>query len=187
MKNWIMTFVEEWRLQANSLSEEDKECFKPYVKEQMLSMPCQIEAVEFRNPYRLVLLFFFDEDRSDLSVTVQKRKWTDLSALVDSLCAKYSKLRMEPTYLWEELFHYKHADCDDIDYGVGCLENVCIMFFSREPRIWALSVAWFLERGSGPSSVGRSIFRLNYSQAVDYYRQEEILRDAVKDLTGEKP
>lgn len=181
-----MIFVEEWRLQASRLSEKDKEVFKPYVREQMLSMPCQIEAVEFRNPYRLILLFFFDENRSDLQTTVQKRNWKDLSALVDSLCAKYSGLRMESTCLKEKLIGYKHVDCDDVDYGVDCFENVCIIFFSREPRIWASRVAWVFERGSGPSSVGRSIFRLNYSQAVDDYRREEILREAVKLLTGEK-
>jgi hypothetical protein len=185
MKKWVKAFVEAFRLEGSELEEDDKKCFEPFVKEQLLSAPCAVEVVELRNPYRLFLIFLFGEGVKDLKISVHRRKWADIGAFVDNLLLKYSGLNIDFELLVRMLVNFKSSD--DMDYGIDLRENVCTLAFTRDVRIFPLNVALSVEPDSGPSAAGRSIFRLNYSQALDRYWQEDILKKAVAELTGSFP
>ena len=58
LRNWVFAFVKKFRCEASKLKPHEKEWLKPYVKEQILPKPCQVEVLKFSNPYLLILLFF---------------------------------------------------------------------------------------------------------------------------------
>jgi hypothetical protein len=163
MKKWINEFVVSYRGEAFWLPDEEIEAFGKYSKEQLLSAPCQIEALQFKNPYRLVLLFLFDKTKKDLQITLTKLNWKNLSIFVVCLLNKYSQLKLDPKELSRMLSNSQSTVPDGMSYSIGFFKDVCCIYFTHDVRIEAVPMMG----NSAPRSVAKTIFHLNHSQAQD--------------------
>jgi hypothetical protein len=67
------------------LSSEEIEFFEPFVQENLLAKPGQVEVVIFSKPFCVVLLYFLDRSKPDLLIRVRQRKWSSIAALVKEL------------------------------------------------------------------------------------------------------
>jgi len=164
MREWIKKFVTSYREEAFRLTDEEIETFGEYPKEQLLSSPCQVEAVQLSNPYRLVLLFFFDKTRKDLQTTLTRVSWKNLSILVACLLNKYSHLKLDPKQMSKILSNNRNTAPDEMSYSIDFFKDACCIYFTHDVRIEALPM---MQRDSGPESVAKTIFHLNHSQAQD--------------------
>jgi len=94
LKDYVAAFVHAYRDQVDRLQEKEKEFFGEHVDEQTLSEPCQVEVLEFYNPYRFVWLFFFDGSRGDLDVSCYREDWRNIDNIIEKLRTKYSELKL---------------------------------------------------------------------------------------------
>jgi len=168
MRKWIKEFVTSYREEAFKLSAEEIEAFGEYSKEQLLSRPCQVEAVQFNSPYRLVLLFLFDKTKKDLQITLTRLSWKNLSILVTCLLNKYAQLKLDPKEMHRILSNTGKPAPKNTNYSIDCINDVCCLSFTRDVRIEALPIQCGLRTDSGPESVAKTIFHLNHSQATGY-------------------
>lgn len=169
LREWILAFVDAFRKEADKLTEEEREFFGDYIKEQVLDQPCQVEALQFRDPYRLVLVFLFDETLKDLMITIHNANWSDLSAVETMLRYKYSKLELNMGSIVRTLASFRKTNMDEADYGINFSRNICYMAFSHEVRIEALRMPWALEHNSSPQVIAKTIFHINCCQAQDEF------------------
>lgn len=167
LREWILAFVNAYREEANRLTEEERKFFGDYVKEQVLDRSCQIEALQFRNPYRLILVFLFDETLKDCMIATHNANWSDLSAVETMLRYKYSKLELTMGSIVRTLASFRKTSMDKADYGIDFSRNICYMAFSHEVRIEALRMPWALEHNSSPQAIAKTIFHINCCQAWD--------------------
>jgi hypothetical protein len=70
---WIFFFIPAFRYEATIMHPAEVKFLGSYFREQTLAKPCQVEAVQFKNPYRVVLLFFLDSTKPDLQISIQQR------------------------------------------------------------------------------------------------------------------
>jgi hypothetical protein len=164
VRKWIKEFVISYREEAFRLSDEEIEAFGEYSKEQLLSRPCQVEAVQFNSPYRLVLLFLFDRTKKDLQITLTRLNWKNLSILVVCLLNKYSHLKLDPKRMLKILSNSRNTAPDEMSHSIDFFKDVCCIYFIHDVRIEALPM---MQRDSGAESVAKTIFHLNHSQAQD--------------------
>ena len=109
LKKYVADFVHAYRDHVDRLQEKEKEFFGEYVDEQVLRKPCQVEVIEFDDPYRLVWLFLLDKTKPDLMISVLKQKWKNLSVLVAEFGAKYSELQLDLKRIYR-IFEPKYHD-----------------------------------------------------------------------------
>lgn len=156
-----------YREEAFKISDEEIEAFGEYSKEQLLSIPCQVEAVQFNSPYRLVLLFVFDKTKKDLQITLTRLSWKNLNIFVACLLNKYALLRFDPKEVFEMLSNTGNAAPKNMNYSINFFTDVCCISFTRDVRIEALPIQCGLKIDSAPESCAKTIFHLNHSQAQD--------------------
>jgi hypothetical protein len=164
MRKWIKEFVTSYREEAFRLSDEEIKAFGEFAKEQLLSIPCQVEAVHFSSPYRLVLLFLSDKTKKDLQITLTRLNWKNLSILVVCLLNKYSHLKLDPKQMSKILSNSRNTAPDEMSYSIDFFKDVCCIYFTHDVRIEALPM---MQRDSGPESVAKVIFHLNHTQVQD--------------------
>lgn len=167
MREWIKEFVTSYREETFRLSDEEIEAFGEYSKEQLLRRSCQIEIVQLNNPYRLVLLFLFDKTKKDLQITLTSLSWKSLNIFIVCLLSKYSQLKLDPREMRKTLLSTCNIAPKNMDYSIGFIKDMCCLSFTRDVRIEALPIQCGLRTDSGPESVAKTIFHLNYSQAQD--------------------
>lgn len=186
MEKWMTQFLEQYRFEGLKLGPKDKECLAPYVKEQLLSPPCEVEAVIFEDPFCLLFLFFFGPRVRDSRVSLRNSSWPRIHFLIGKFHLKYSTLHVDYEKL-ETNINRIHQNLSEAAsnrqttmYGIGALRNVAWLYFCQDFRIEAWP--WSPKGRSEPSDVANTVFHLNYCQAIDEATGERILRVAVKEL-----
>jgi hypothetical protein len=186
IEKWIALFLEQYRFEALKLGPKDKQHLEPYVKEQLLSPPCEVEAVIFEDPFCLLFLFFFGPHVHDRRVSLHNSSWTRVHFLMDKFGMKYSALHIDYKKLETMISHIHRNVSESIPnlhkpiYGIDFIPNVCCIYFYQDLRIEAWP--WNSEGHSKPSDVASRVFHLNYCQAVDEATSGEILEAAWKEL-----
>jgi len=185
IKKWIALFLEQYRFEALKLGPKDKECLAPCVKEQLLSPPCEIEAVIFQNPFCLLFLFFFGPHVQDRRVSLLISSWPRIHFLVGKFHVKYGTSNIDYKAL-ETMISRIHQNVSQNSpnqqkpiYGIDFIPKVCCIYFYQDLRIEAWP--WTKSR-SDPSDIANTVFHLNYCQAVDEATSEQLLKIAVKEL-----
>ena len=174
------------RFEGLKLGPKDKQYLAPYMKEQLLSPPCEVEAIVLEGPFCLLFLFFFGPHVHDRQVSLHNSSWPRVHFLIDKFSMKYSALRINCKKL-EIMMHRIHQNVSESSpnlqspiYGIDFMPNVCCIYFYRDFRIEAW--AWSSKCRSEPSDVANTVFHLNYCQAVDEKTRRQILEAAVKEL-----
>jgi len=125
----------------------------------LLPAPCQVEVVEFSDPFRLVLLFFFDQAKPDLEISFHKIGWDRQRALGAELAAEYG-VRLDPLL---RIFQ----GCRDMDpatnYAIDGSQNLLAISFPKDPRSNEWPLAKALNHDSSPETIAETIFHLNVS------------------------
>jgi hypothetical protein len=147
----------------------------------MLSKPCQVEVMQFTNPYRVVLIFLFDGTKSDLLIHISREKWEDLDDAIGIL-DKYSSLHLNGQKLRKMLKHCRTIDVELI-YSIDFTKDACCICFTYDPRVKASPLPRRLKHVSDPQEKAEMIFNLNHCQAVDEVEGPAILEMAAKELT----
>jgi hypothetical protein len=132
----------------------------------MLGKPCQVEVVQFSKPYRLVLVFFFDNTKLDLSIYIHQEKWKKIDALVARLRDKYSKLQINQNNLLQVLERCRSYPKKSI-YAIDCIENICCICFTHDAQIKGSPYPWKPNYVTNHQEVAEMIFNLNLRQAQD--------------------
>jgi len=167
LTDWIFAFTHGFRYESNKVQKEELEFLEPYVKEQTLPRPCQIEAIQFSRPYRLVLLFFFDKTKYDLIIDIQQGRWNTQSSIIERLTDKYSGLKINRKDLRTLIERCQYYQRNSI-YAIDCIRNVCCLCFTRDPRQKGSPFPWNLSYITKPQETAEMIFDLNLSQASMY-------------------
>lgn len=167
LTDWVFAFVQGFRYESSKLTPEETGYFEPYVKEQMLTTPCQAEVIRFCKPYRLALLFFFDGTKQDLLISIRREEWNNLDATVTRLQSKYSTLQLKSIDLHRLLERCRGYTNGSI-YAIDCVTHVCCICFTHDPRIKASPLPWSLYYVSNPQEMAEMIFNLNLGQASMY-------------------
>jgi hypothetical protein len=186
IEKWMTQFLEQYRFEALKLGPKDKEYLAPYAKEQLLSPPCEIEALIFRNPFCLLFLFFFSPHVQDRRVSLHNSSWPRIHFLIGKFSLKYSTLHVDYKKL-ETNINRIHQNLSEASsnrqttmYGIGALRNVAWLYFCQDFRIEAWP--WSPKGRPEPSDVANTVFHLNYGQAIDEATGGQILKLAVKEL-----
>ena len=186
MKKWIALFLEQYRFEALKLGPKDKEWLAPYVKEQLLSPPCEIEAVFFRHPSCLIFLFFFGRHVQDRRVSLHNSSWPRIHFLIGKFHMRYGTSNIDYKKL-ETMISHIHQNVSQNSpnqqkpiYGIDFMPKACCIYFYQDLRIEAWP--WNSKSRSEPSDIANTVFHLNYCQAIDEATSEQILRVAVKEL-----
>jgi hypothetical protein len=171
LRDYVAPFVHIYRSQADKLQEPEEAVFGEYAEEIVLARPCQVEVIEFDDPYRLIWLFLFDKTKPDLMVSVRKENWKNLGVLVAEFGVKYSELQMDLNCMRRTLEHFRNISTDNLNYSMDVFKNAYLICFPHDVRLgtWPLSRA--LNGDSSPQAVAEIIFCLNYSQSWDRYYQ----------------
>lgn len=186
MEKWMIQFLEQYRFEGLKLGPKDKIYLEPYVKEQLLSPPCEVQAVIFARPFCLLFLFFFSPHIRDRQICLHSSSWSRIHFLIGKFSLKYSTLHVDYKKL-ETNINRIHQNLSEASsnrqttmYGIGALCNVAWLYFCQDFRIevWP----WSRKGRSDPSEVARHIFRINYCQAIDERTSGQILDAAVKEL-----
>lgn len=169
LKDYVASFVHVYRSQADKLQEPEKAVFGGYAEEETLRKPCQVEIVEFRDPYRLVWVFFFDKAKPDLKMSSYRVHWKNLGVLVAEFGTKYRELQLDLTRIYRIFEHFHEINVDDLSYSMNVLENAYFLCFPADPRLGVWPLSRVLQGDSKPQQVAETIFHLNYSQAQDRF------------------
>jgi len=169
MRDYLATFIRVYREQAAKLQEKEKTFFGEYIGKQILRKPCQVEVIEFADPYRLIWLFLFDKTKPDLMISVHKQKWQNLSVLIAEFGAKYSKLQLSSRRLHKILQHFRDMNTDNLNYSMDVIENAYLLCFPHDVRFDTWPLSSVLKGDSSPQAVAEAIFYLNYTQSRDRY------------------
>jgi len=181
LKDYVAAFVHAYRDQVDRLQEKEKEFFGEHVDEQTLSEPCQVEVLEFYNPYRFVWLFFFDGSRGDLDVSCYREDWRNIDNIIEKLRTKYSELKLSRFGMRRMLvrFHNMNQKCM---YSLDVVKGVLGICFPINICLDEWPFARWLGVETSPQEVAKIVYGLNRSQAVDEYFAPEILAEAVRQL-----
>jgi hypothetical protein len=171
LTDWIFAFVHGFRYESGKAKEE-LEFLEPFVKEQMLTSPCQVEAIQFSKPYRVVLLFFFDKKKQDLLIHIFQEKWSSQDLTVKRLTSKYSALKVNHEDLRKLIGRCRDYPRNSI-YAIDFIKNVCCICFTRDPREKGSPFPWSLNYITNPQETGEMIFTLNLIQASTYFSTRE--------------
>jgi len=186
IKKWVALFIEQYRFEALKLGPKDKTYLEPYVKEQLLSPPCEVDVVIFAKPFCLALFFFFGPRVHDRQVSLHSSRWAGIPVLLGKLKMKHSaqvdlnKLKDLMDRMSKNISGSSLTTGPKPIYGIDFIPNVCCIYFYQDLRIEAWP--WNPEGHSKPSDVASRVFHLNYCQAVDEATSGEILEAAWKEL-----
>jgi hypothetical protein len=186
IEKWMALFLEQYRFEALKLGPKDKECLAPYVKEQLLSPPCEVEALIFRNPFCLLFLFFFGPHVHDRRVSLHNSSWTRVHFLIGKFHMKYGTSNID-FEKFETMIGRIHQNVSQNSpnqqkpiCGIDFIPKVCCIYFCQDLRIEAWP--WNSKSRSESSDIANTVFHLNYCQAIDEATGGQILRVAVKEL-----
>jgi hypothetical protein len=160
-EDFVRAFIASWRNEAAAVSERERAFLR---REERLPAPCQVEVVEFSDPFRLALLFFFEQAKPDLEISFHEIGWDEQRAFGAELVAEY-EVRLDPLL---RIFQ----GCRNMDpatiYAIDGFENVLMLGFPHDVRlgIWALAKT---VEGNSAKAVAKDLFCLNLGQAQDYY------------------
>ncbi len=160
-EDYLDSFVGNWRVEASRLTKEESKVLR---REETLLNPCQIEIIEFSNPYVLVLAFFFDKSKPDLATSCRHENWKNLSRLVEELRDKYADLELDTARFHTMLNSFRSNDPES-SFSIDGFKNVMGLCFPFDVR--SSTPAKHLWHKTEPKEVGASIFHLNLSQAID--------------------
>jgi hypothetical protein len=186
IRKWVVLFMEQYRFEALKLGPKDKTYLEPYVKEQLLLPPCEVDVVIFANPFCLALFFFFGPRGHDRQVSLHSSRWAEIPVLLGKLKMKHSiqvdlnKLKDLMDRMSKNISGSSLTTGPKPIYGIDFIPNVCCIYFYQDLRIEAWP--WNSEGHSKPSDVASRVFHLNYCQAVDEATSGEILEAAWKEL-----
>ena len=186
IKKWVALFMEQYRFEALKLGPKDKTYLEPYVKEQLLSPPCEVDVVTFTKPFCLALFFFFDPRVYDRQVSLHSSRWAGIPVLLGRLKMKHgvqvdlNKLKDLMDRMSKNISESSLTTDPKPIYGIDFIPNVCCIYFYQDLRIEAWS--WNSKGRSEPSDIANTVFHLNYCQAVDEATSGQILKAAVKEL-----
>ena len=173
LTDWGFRFTQEYRYESSTLEAEEKECFEPFVEENLLSKPCQVEIIRFSRPFRFVLLFFLDKTKPDLIIRVQKEDWRDLATLVDKLGKKYHSLHLNSDNLWVLLDRCRRFDRKSL-FAFDFTRTICLICFTHDPRIKGSPFPWELHYLNSPKEVAKMILHLNVDQGSCYFEKHGL-------------
>ena len=186
IEKWMTQFLEQYRFEALKLGPKDKQYLEPYVKEQLLSSPCEVEAVIFQNPFCLLFLFLFGPHVHDRQVSLHNTSWTRVHFLIGKFHVKYGTSNIDYEKL-ETMISRIHQNVSQNSsnqqkpiYGIDFMPKVCCIYFYQDLRIEAWP--WNSKGRSEPSDIAHTVFHLSYCQAIDEATGGQILRVAVKEL-----
>lgn len=168
LTDWVFAFVHGFRYEAEKLTQDEAKCLEPYIEEQMLTKPCQVEVIQFNKPYRLALVFFFNKAKRDLLIHVCQEKWYNLDAMVKKLLDKHRELQLN----YEDL-HRLLESCrsypDTSIYAIDFITHVCCICFTRDVRMKGSVFPWRLDYITGAQAIAETVFHLNLCQAQDEF------------------
>ena len=167
LSDWIFFFVHGFRYEAKRMQPEEASFLESYFKEQTLAKPCQVEAMQFTNPYRVALLFFQDQTKLDLQIHIQHEEWSNLDQSVTNLLKKYSSLQIKRSDLCKLLEQCKNCQ-EGIIYGIDVVRDILLIYFTHDPRKKVSPLPLELNY-SKPEDVAEMIFRLNVDQSSTYF------------------
>jgi hypothetical protein len=170
LTDWIFAFVHGFRYESHKEEKEENKFLEPFFKEQMLLSPCQVEAIQFSKPYRLVVLMFFDRQKQDLLIHISQEKWRAQDSITKKLIRKYSTLRMNHKDIRKIIERCRNYP-KKLIYGIDCLKNLCCICFTRDPRQKASPFPWAFNYITDPKKTAEMIFHLNLGQASTYYNE----------------
>lgn len=173
LTDWVFRFTQEYRYESCKLKAEEKECFEPYVEENLLSKPCQVEVLRFSRPFRVVLLFFLDKTKPDLIIHLQKGNWRNLAALVDKFGKKYHSLYLNSPNLWLLLDRCRRLDRKSL-FGFDFSRSINLICFTHDPRIKGSPFPWELSYLNSPIEVGEMVLHLNVDQSSCYFEKHGL-------------
>jgi hypothetical protein len=167
LKLWIFFFIHGLRYEAERTPQNEIVFLGKFSKEQTLSKPCQVEAIVFNDPYRFVLLFFFDHFKPDLAIRVHKAQWEGAKQIISKLLKKYSTLWIKPSEL-EGLLERAETCPNGISYGIDVVRNVFVVYFTYDPRE-KVAITELAQSYLKPEDLAQKIFRLNVGQSSSYF------------------
>lgn len=173
LSDWVFAFVHQFRYDAGKLAPWETKCFEPYVKEQMLTKPCQVEVMQFSKPYHLALVFFFDENKRDLLIEVRHEEWRNSDATLNRFLKKYSELNVNRGELHGLLERCRNSS-SDLVYSVDFISKVNCICFMHDVRIKTSPFPWSLYYISNPQQMAETIFNLNHCQAQDAFFRKTL-------------
>ena len=189
LEKWILAFIERYRFEGLLLGPKERQYFAPYVKEQLLLPPCEVEVVILQGPFCLMFLFIFGPHVRDRRISIHNTGWNRLDSLLEKLGTKYAASRAPisheklKTVLIRISRNAREKDSESrrrTMYGIDFIQNACAIYFYQDIRLetWP----WSGKGATDPSSVADYIFHLNYNQAVDEKMSGPILDAVVKEL-----
>jgi hypothetical protein len=164
LDDWVFAFIHGYRYEVNKLKTGEIGCFEPYVRENTLTKPCQVEVVEFNKPYRVVLIFFFDKTDIDLRINVQQGEWNKLDSVIMNLCERYPLLQINPKELGKILVRCCRCPNESI-FSLDFMSNVFLICFTHDPRVHGSPFPWKLNYTVNPQEMAQTILDLNLQQA----------------------
>jgi hypothetical protein len=170
LTDWVFAFVHGYRYESNKLDPEETKCFVPFVQENLLSMPGQMEVVVFNKPFRIVLLYFLDKTKLDLLIRIQQRKWTDIITLTKQLQEKHCSLQLKREEL-AKLLQRCRCNSKKSLFAIDFARNVFAICFNHDPRVKVSPYPWELSYINGPQEMAELIFHLNIDQASCYFNK----------------
>jgi hypothetical protein len=170
LTDWVFAFTHGLRYESHKTEKEELKFLEPFFKEQMLISPCQIEAIQFSKPYRLLLLFFFDKTRPDLPIHISQEKWISQNSTAKKLISKYSALRINH-YDIQEIMERCRNYPEKLIYGIDFIKNLCCICFTRDPRQKGSPFPWAFDYVTDPQKSAEMVFRLNLGQASMYFKE----------------
>ena len=168
LSDWVFSFVHAFRYESGKLKLYETECFEPYVKEQMLTGPCQAEVIQFVRPYRLAMFFFFDKTKQDLLIHICQEKWNNIAGITAKLLKEYYSLKLVYRDLHKLLKRCRSYPKGSI-YAIDWVKGVCLIAFVHDPRVKASPFPWDLSYISEPQKMADLVFGLNFCQALDEF------------------
>jgi hypothetical protein len=166
--DWVFAFTHGYRYEASKLKIGETKCFEPYMKECMLTKPCQVEVVKFNKPDRIALLFLFDTTKLDLLINIRQGKWNKLGLTMKSLCKEYPSLQIDPKELRKLLVRCRYYPNESI-FAIDYTSNVCLICFTHDPRVHGSPFPWKLSYITDPQEMAETVFNLNLQQAECYF------------------
>lgn len=166
LPDWIFYFAHAFRYEASTMDPGEARFIADYFNELTLAKPCQIEVLKFKNPYRLLILFFLDQTKPDLPINKKNVEWTTIEHTIDVLRNNYSPLQIKSTELYRIIKQCKNSQ-QEIIYGIDYTRNVCAIYFTHDPRKRQSPIPAVLDC-SKPQDVAEMIFRLTVDQSSTY-------------------
>ncbi len=164
---WVYFFMHAFRYEANNMRLAETMFLEPFLEEQTLNGPTQVEVMMFTDPYRIGLFFFLDWTKPDSKITLNKANWSDLDKIILQLIKKYQSLNLKRTEL-QVLFDRCRSGPDNITHGCDVIRGVLFVYFTRDPQKKTTLIPTPLN-ASKPQDVAKMIFQLNLSQASSYF------------------